>query len=118
MVNEEKIASAFEFFGLLLIVLGIVFFISIFVFLFLRTVKQNKKNNQAQLIEEEALVVSKRSQFIKVTSYYITFQLSNGERKEFSVSAKNYGLIAEGDNGTLKYQGTRFVSFIRNEKFV
>ena len=83
------------------------------VYLILRIKKENKKNRDEPICSENALVVSKRNRYIKVTTYYITFQFSNGERKEFLVSANDYGLIAENDKGKLKYQGTRFISFIR-----
>lgn len=47
------------------------------------------------------------------TTYYITFEVTGGDRMEFQISGKDYGLLVEGDIGTLKYQGTRFLSFNR-----
>ena len=39
--------------------------------------------------------------------------MENGERKEFHVSGKEYGLLAEGDSGKLTFQGTRYKGFER-----
>ncbi len=110
---ETGISFVFKGFGLLLIFLVVVSFVTFLMYLFLRIIKESKKNNNEQVRLENALVVSKRSRYIKVTTYYITFQFLNGERKEFLVSANDYGLIAENDRGNLKYQGPRFISFVR-----
>ena len=45
------------------------------------------------------------------TSYYVTFELENGERMELSVKGPEYGMLAEGDTGALSYQGTRYLGF-------
>lgn len=47
------------------------------------------------------------------TDYYATFEDAEGERKEFGVSAREYGLIAEGDRGTLATRGSWFWGFER-----
>jgi len=47
------------------------------------------------------------------TSYYITFEFLNGGRTEFLVTDKEYGLIAERDEGMLTFQKTKFISFER-----
>lgn len=47
------------------------------------------------------------------TDYYITFQTESGERIEFSVEDSEYGLLIEGDEGVLSYQGTRYLGFKR-----
>jgi len=47
------------------------------------------------------------------TSYYITFEFLNGGRTEFLVTDKEYGLIAERDEGLLTFQKTKFISFER-----
>ena len=48
------------------------------------------------------------------TWHYVTFEVESGDRMEFSVSGKEYGLLAEGDVGKLTFQGTRYLSFVRN----
>lgn len=47
------------------------------------------------------------------TSYFVTFEVQSGDRMELHVSAKDYGIIAEGDYGNLVFQGTRFHAFDR-----
>lgn len=52
------------------------------------------------------------------TTYYVTFEfLDDGQRAEFQLPDKQYGLLAEGDLGILNYQGTQFNAFelTRNE---
>ncbi len=46
------------------------------------------------------------------TNYYLTFEW-NGQRREFHVKYHEYGLLTEGDKGTLAFQGTRMLSFER-----
>lgn len=42
------------------------------------------------------------------------FELENGNRLEFAIKdPTTYGIMVEGDCGTLKYQGKKFVSFER-----
>lgn len=47
--------------------------------------------------------------------YYATFELEDGSRKELSLSGSDYGSLAEGDRGTLKFAGGRFRAFLRSE---
>ena len=68
---------------------------------------------------DEVRVVSKRTSVSgggnssTWTTYYATFELSGGERKELEIPDEQFGLLAEGDPGSLKHQGTRFVGFVR-----
>ncbi len=47
------------------------------------------------------------------TQYFATFELENGKRLEFSVKDPEFGMLAEGDQGHLSYQGTRYLGFER-----
>jgi hypothetical protein len=47
------------------------------------------------------------------TTYYTTFEVESGDRIEFSMQDREFGLLAEGDQGKLSFQGTRYLSFIR-----
>ena len=47
------------------------------------------------------------------TSYYVTFEVESGDRMEFRVPGREYGMLAEGDLGKLTFQGTRYHSFER-----
>ena len=44
----------------------------------------------------------------------VVFELSNGSRVELAIKDPNtYSIMVEGDLGTIKYQGKRFVGFER-----
>ena len=45
------------------------------------------------------------------TKYFVTFELENGSRVELGVKDPEYGMLAEGDQGVLSYQGTRYLGF-------
>ena len=47
------------------------------------------------------------------THYYVTFQVESGDRFELGVNGSDYGMLVEGDEGMLTFQGTRFLSFER-----
>ncbi len=45
------------------------------------------------------------------TRYFVTFELEKGGRLELGVKDSEYGMLAEGDQGLLTYQGTRYIGF-------
>ena len=45
------------------------------------------------------------------TRYFVTFELENGKRVELGVKDPEYGMLAEGDQGVLSFQGTRYLGF-------
>lgn len=47
------------------------------------------------------------------TGYYATFEVSSGDRMEFAVGGGEYGLLSQGDMGSLTFQGTRYLGFQR-----
>ncbi|MBL4937318.1 DUF2500 domain-containing protein [Clostridium sp. YIM B02515] len=48
------------------------------------------------------------------STYYVTFEVESGDRMEFIVSGNEYGMLVEGDEGKLTFQGSRYKGFIRN----
>ena len=100
-------------------------FILVFILIIFSVVKGVSiwsRNNNSPREQEKALVLTKRTHVRhhggnnhsgNSTEYYVTFELSNGSRKEFQVKGNDYGLIAEGDMGVIDFQGTRFHSFSR-----
>jgi len=50
------------------------------------------------------------------TRYYVTFELEDGERVAYSVSGSEYGMLTEGDQGTLSRQGSWYKGFVRRPK--
>lgn len=94
----------------------------IIIFTVFKGMKGWSMNNRAPRETEKATVLTKRtavnhqvggSQHSATTSYFLTFELTNGNRKEFQVKGSEFSLVTEGDRGTLDYQGTRFHSFDR-----
>jgi hypothetical protein len=83
-------------------------------------------NNSKPVLSAPARVVTKRSATSGSvsqntggsvsTDYYATFELETGERMEFSLYGKDYGMLAEGDEGALTYQGTRYHGFERKRR--
>ena len=82
-----------------------------------------RKNNNSPRLSVDASIVTKRVNVsrhmgyfgdaryhtMSSTRYYVTFQVESGDRMELSVSGEEYGMLAEGDHGTLNFQGTRYL---------
>ena len=91
----------------------------------IRGVGEWNKNNHSPKLTVPATVVSRRTAVSHhhhgnemhhthtSTSYYATFQVESGDRMEFAVPGAEYGMLAEGDRGTLTFQGTRYLNFRR-----
>lgn len=115
------------------IFIGIIFIIvvSVTVMGIVGNVKQWNKNNNSPVLSVPATLVAKRSDVShhthqtgsahdhhhssSSTSYFATFEVESGDRIEFGVNSKEYGLLAEQDIGLLTFQGTRFLSFERSK---
>lgn len=90
-----------------------------------RCISEWNKNNHSPKLTVPAKVVSKRTNVnhhhvgdvhhsSTSTTYYVTFEVESGDRMEFHLSGSDFGLIAEGDEGILSFQGTRYLEFKRN----
>ncbi|MBD8499927.1 DUF2500 domain-containing protein [Paenibacillus arenosi] len=103
------------------------FFGAIFIFIFgsilisiVTGISRWLSNNRAPQVSEVCKVVGKRVEVwggrknsgVK-KEHYVTFELADGSRMELQVESTEYGLIAEGDQGMISYQGTRFLNFNR-----
>ncbi|MBO4562132.1 MAG: DUF2500 domain-containing protein [Clostridia bacterium] len=97
-----------------LVFFGILGFI---LYTIIQKISEWSRNNASPVEENAAIVVAKRTMLSggenATTSYYVTFEFENNERRELSVRGNVYGSIAEGDVGTLRSQGTRFLGFTR-----
>jgi hypothetical protein len=76
-------------------------------------------------VRVSARVVAKRTEvsgggnnMAASTSHYVTFEMEAGERREFSLSGSEYGMLAEGDDGILARQGTWYKDFQRQRSGV
>lgn len=99
--------------------------IGMFLFVIIRGIGQWNHNNHSPRLSVPAKVVSRRQHHehhaaansgtgMGSTSYYVTFEVESGDRMEFHMTGKEYGMLAEGDEGMLTFQGTRYHGFERN----
>lgn len=104
------------------------FFLLIFgviLFTIIRGIKEWNTNNKQPVLTVVARLVSKRTNVSRhhnsnnnihsttSTTYYGTFEVESGDRMEFAIKGKEYGMLAEGDLGKLRFQGSRYHSFER-----
>ncbi len=104
-----------------------VMFFGVFIYNIVMNVSRWIKNNNSPRLSVDATVVTKRAHTShhhhnhgngdmhtsSSTSYYVTFQVESGDRMELAVKSYDYGMLVEGDFGTLSFQGTRFLGFER-----
>lgn len=90
------------------------------IFFVIKGIAQWQYNNGQTVQSVEATVVTKRTSTSGggndtsvSTWYHATFETPDGERREFGISGSEYGLLVEGDRGTLTFQGTRYKGFVR-----
>ena len=117
-------------FGMIIFQLVFVCVCAVILFLIVKNISTWNKNNHSPRLTVPATVVTKRTQVTQQqhanagdptgahgfstttsTSYYVTFQVESGDRMELRVSKSEYGLLAEGDQGNLSFQGTRYLGF-------
>lgn len=96
----------------------IIIFVLVILFFVIRSVYEYLSNNRSEEVVTDARVISKRidvrlNSGASNTQYFVTFELANGERKEFKVSGNRYGILIENDRGVLSFQGTRLNDFVR-----
>lgn len=110
------------------IFIGIIFIIVIggFLFALISGIKQWRKNEQSPRLSVPAIVKAKRTNVSRhthhhdghvghsnSTTYFTTFEFESGDRLELKLTGSEYGQLAEGDYGTLTFQGTRYLGFKR-----
>ena len=103
---------------LFFLVIGLI--LSAFVYIFIQIAKARRTLKHCRALpmqRERARVIAKRIDVsggkFTDTDYYVTFELDSGERVEFDVDGKQYGLLTEGDDGILAHQDILFDSFTR-----
>ena len=116
-------------------VLFFIVFTFVFVIIIVNVVKSAKRwklNSESPVLTVEAKVVAKRSDVsyhrhgnmvnnymdmgYSSTNYYITFEVQSGDRMEFNVQDTEYGMLTEGDKGSLTFQGTRYLFYVRDTR--
>ena len=116
-----------------------IFFMLVFTFMvvfiiikIVKSAKQWKQNNDSPVLTVDAKVVTKRSDVsyrhnmnasndamnmgYSATTYYVTFEVQSGDRMELRVPDTEYGMLTEGDKGSLTFQGTRYLSYVRDTR--
>ncbi|WP_083180331.1 DUF2500 domain-containing protein [Paenibacillus yonginensis] len=105
------------------IFIGLLFFIVIggFVFIIIKGLSTWISNNASAIVQKKCNVIDKRTEVwggsgdsSTSTNYYITFEFEDHTR--IYLRDKDFGLISIGDQGELRYQGTRFKEFIRSQQ--
>ena len=117
-------------FGMFQIMFSLVFFlvIGMFIVMAVKGIREWNKNNHSPRLTVPATVVAKRTNVshhhhnhggtgmhhtTHSTTYYVTFQVESGDRMELHVAGQEFGLLVEGDEGKLTFQGTRYLGFER-----
>ena len=103
------------------IFIGIIFVIIISIILSsaIKGVAQWSKNNQSPTLNVRAKVIGKRTdvrgggETRAYSHYYLTFEVESGDSMELRVKDTEYGMLAEGDEGELTFQGDRYLGFER-----
>jgi len=105
---------------LLILIIALVFIALIVVIALAATsgFRQAAANRRLPPLSSPARVVDKRSavagsQYATGTTYFVTFELPDGQRLELAVNGQADGQLVTGDTGTLFWQGTQFNGFQR-----
>ena len=117
-------------FGMVSIMSSLIFILvfGIIIVTVVKGIGQWNKNNHSPRLTVPATVVAKRTNVSRhrhngagnhhhyhtSTSYYVTFQVESGDRMELHVAGHEFGLLVEGDQGKLTFQGTRYLGFERD----
>ena len=107
-------------------VIGILFFLVLcfsfvlFVFTVVLALSEKKQNDREPRLTVPAVVVAKRNDLYRYRStsggstvYFVTFQVQSGDRLELNLSGREFGLLREGDRGSLTFRGKEFLDFTR-----
>ena len=113
----------------IMFILAFVLVIGMFLVFAVKGIVQWNQNNHSPRLTVPATIVAKRTNVTRhhhsgagghhhhhtSTSYYVTFQFGGGDRMELLVSGSEYGMLIEGDQGDLSFQGTRYLGFERKQ---
>lgn len=90
--------------------------IGVFLFTIINAIRKGIYNNSQPVLTVDAKIVSKRTRARGKntrTYYYVTFEFESGDRQELIMRGNEFGMLVEGDNGKLKFQGERYLGFKR-----
>ena len=107
--------------GIMFIIVPL-FIACVFVFVIGKIIGEWVHNNNAPRLSVSAVVVDKRrathhhhsnGHHHHTHSYHVTFEVQSGDRMALRVPRSEFDLLVEGDEGTLSFQGTRYLGFTR-----
>ena len=101
--------------------------IGLFIYAVVQAIARKQKNDASPRLTVLARVVSRRQEVThharnmndgvyhtsSTTRYFVTFQVESGDRMELELDGSDFGMLVEGDEGRLSFQGTRFLDFQR-----
>jgi len=124
-MNNSLGGFMFSGFPIIFIIMFVLVF-GIIIFNIIKGINTWSYNNSQPVLTVVAKVVAKRENVSShmhndnniahhhtSTTYYITFQVESGDRIEFDVNGDEYGMLVEGDEGKLTFQGSRYLGFKR-----
>ncbi len=108
----------------LFVMCGFVFVFGTIIYSFIQDHKRERKNDASPRLTVPATVITKRDNHAYYpsgrthggthrTRYFVTFQFDSGDRLELEMTGPEYGLLIQGDKGSLTFQGTRYLDFQR-----
>lgn len=102
--------------------LFLVAFVAVVVAVIVGATKQARsavKNRNAPEVSAVARVLAKRIETsgggdrLITQRHFVTFEQPGGERFELEIDAADYGMLVEGDQGTVAMKGNRYLGFTR-----
>ncbi len=100
-----------QIFFIIPLILFLSFFIFIIYFFYKAVQKGNSYKNEPRISAPAKLVEKRNYVSNSFTYYYGTFEFGTGDRIELRIPAERVGLIIEGDEGELTFQGDMFIDF-------
>lgn len=83
----------------------------------IRVARRWSIEKRSPLLRQEARVVDKRTELAGGRAadqrYYVTFEFTSGDRLELDLPGRESGMLVVGDQGTLAWQGPRYLGFAR-----
>ncbi|NBD26002.1 DUF2500 family protein [Paenibacillus sp. T1] len=110
----------------IIVTVGFILVFGLIIFAIVKGIVQWSSNNKKPVLTVDARIVAKRTDVGSSmtngdqlssrsrTDYFVTFEVESGDRMEFEVSGQAYGMLVEGDDGRLTFQGTRYQGFQRS----
>jgi heme/copper-type cytochrome/quinol oxidase subunit 2 len=103
-----------------------IFVVAVIAFAAFSIIRNWTYNKSQPRVAAEATITKKRTDYTTSSTsddltqststdwYYITFQFTTGDKKEFSVKNSDYRQFHEAEKGILTFQGNNFIGFQRN----